>query len=102
MALLSHELRGAARSAEAARARHSGKRREAILLYCSALGGGAVLEDLGFELADDADGLEHGGGVALGELEVGGVHEVGGEGGVEGEPSQGLGVGSWELGVSGR
>jgi hypothetical protein len=40
----------------------------------------AILEDLRLELADDADGVEHVGGVALGELDVRGVHEVGGAG----------------------
>jgi hypothetical protein len=45
-----------------------------------------VFEDLGLELANDADGVEHVGGVALGELDVRGVHEVGGEGGVVGAP----------------
>jgi hypothetical protein len=60
-----------ARAGEAARARHSRKERTRLPFYRSAFGGGVVVEDFGFELADDADGLEHGGGVALGELEVG-------------------------------
>jgi hypothetical protein len=30
-----------------------------------------ILEDLRLELADDADGVEHVGGVALGELDAG-------------------------------
>src|SRR5207244_8442432 len=46
-----------------------------------------------FELADDADGLEHGGRIALGELEVSSVDEVGGKGGVEGDPLLGAGNG---------
>jgi hypothetical protein len=58
---------------EAARARHSGKEREVGVLYRSALRRRAVIQHLGFELADDADGLEHGGGVALGDFEVGPV-----------------------------
>jgi len=43
---------------------------------CPAL---STLEERCLELADDTDGVEHLGGVALGELIVRGVHEVGGE-----------------------